>query len=121
MNTILAQLIIGGDKNGPAIDIQGPEQTEGGLIDLSNPNIGAIIGPALTLVFAAAGIGLLLMIISSGFSLMTSAGDPKKAAAGKSRLTNAIIGFILIFAAYWIVQILGVILGWESIGTIFNQ
>lgn len=116
MNKALAQLIIGGGKNGPAVDIQDPAG-----FAFSNAGLGEIIGKSLSYIFAAAGIGLLLMIISSGFSLMTSAGDPKKAAGGKARLTNAIVGFILIFAAFWLVQILGTILGWESIGTIFSQ
>lgn len=112
----LTQLIIGGDTNGPAMGIQSPEGFAFG-----GAGLGEIVGKSLGYVFAAAGIGLLLMIISSGFSLMTSAGDPKKAAAGKSRLTNAIVGFILIFSAFWIVQILGVVLGWDSIGTTFGQ
>lgn len=96
--------------------INGPEGFK-----FANAGLGEIIGQSLIYVFATAGIGLLLMIISSGFSLMTSGGDPKKAAGGKARLTNAIIGFILIFTAFWLVQILGTILGWESIGTIFSQ
>lgn len=116
MNNTLAQLIIGGGENGPAIDIQGPEGFAFG-----GAGLGEIVGKSLGYIFAAAGIGLLLMIISSGFSLMTSAGDPKKAAAGKTTLTNGVIGFLLIFAAFWIVQILGVVLGWDSISTIFGQ
>ncbi len=116
MHKALSQLIIGGDRNGPAVNIQDPAG-----FAFSGAGLGEIIGKSLTYIFAAAGIGLLLMIISSGFSLMTSAGDPKKAGAGKSRLTNAIVGFLLIFAAFWIVQILGTILGWESIGNIFAQ
>jgi len=80
----------------------------------ASSGIGEIVGTSLGYVFAAAGIGLLLMIISSGFTLMMSAGDAKKAAAGKTTLTNAVIGFILVFAAFWITQILGVIFGWEG-------
>lgn len=115
MQKALAQFSIGGGSNGPGIDIQGPEG-----FAFEGAGIGAIIGQSLSYVFAAAGIGLLLMIISSGFSMMMSAGDPKKAAAGKTALTNAIIGFILIFAAFWIVQIMGTILGWQSILDIFQ-
>ena len=40
----------------------------------------------------------------------------QKLESGKGRLTNAIIGFFLIFAAYWIVQLAGYIFGWSSIG-----
>ena len=84
-------------------------------------NIGAIVGQSLPYVFAFAGIGLLLMIIASSFAMMTSAGDPKKLEQGKHRLTNAIIGFLLVFAAFWIVQLVGTMFGWESINNIFGQ
>lgn len=77
--------------------------------------IGTIIGQSIAFVFAFAGIGLLLMIISSGFSMMTAAGDAKKLEGSKARLTNAVIGFLLIFASFWIVQLTGRILGWDTL------
>lgn len=86
----------------------------------ASSNLGQIISQALPYIFAAAGIGLLLMIIWSGYTMMLSAGDPKKLAKGRSQLTNAIIGFILVFAAYWIVQILGLVFGWQQIPNIFG-
>lgn len=116
MNKLLAQLIIEGNGGLPDMSIDGPDGFK-----FNGQGIGAIVGQSLTFVFAAAGIGLLLMIISSGYSLIMSAGDPKKAAAGKATLTNAIIGFLLIFAAFWIVQIMGTVLGWQSILDIFGQ
>jgi hypothetical protein len=97
-------------------NIEGPE----GFV-FGSSSIGDIISKSLDYVFAFAGIGLLLMIISSGFAMMTSAGDPKKLQAGQHRLTNAIVGFIIVFAAFWIVQLLGTMLGWESIFTTFGQ
>lgn len=82
---------------------------------LASDSIGSIITKGLSYVFAFAGLGLLLMIITSGFTLMLAAGDPKKMAKGKDTLTNAIIGFLVIFAAFWIVQIVGIALGWQGI------
>lgn len=105
------------DLNIGDYSISGPENFAFG-----SGNIGEIVGKSLGYVFAAAGLGLLLMIISSGFTLMMSAGDAKKAAAGKSTLTNAVLGFIVVFAAFWVTQILGVIFGWEGyIQQIFGQ
>lgn len=116
MKRLLAQFTIGGGDNGPQFSIEGIGTT------FDNASIGEIVGKALPLVFAAAGIGLLLMIISSGFTLMMSAGDAKKAAAGKATLTNSIVGFLLVFAAFWITQALGVVFGWQdSITAIFGQ
>lgn len=116
MHKLLAQIVNIEGNGGPGISIEGPADFKFG-----GDNIGYILGQALSYVFAAAGIGLLLMIISSGFSLMMSAGDAKKLAAGKATLTNSIIGFLLIFAAFWIVQIMGIVLGWQSIFQIFGQ
>ena len=81
--------------------------------------IGDIIGRAVPLVFAIAGIGLLIMIIASGFKLMTSAGDAKKMEQGRQQLTYAVVGFIVIFASFWIVQILGIITG-INFGSVFK-
>jgi len=81
-----------------------------------NPTIGGIISTALPIVIGLAGLGLLLMIIFAGYALMTSAGDAKKMEEGKQRLTMAILGFIIIFGAYWVVQILGVMFG-GGVGT----
>lgn len=113
----LAQIInIEGNGGAPPVTIEGPAD-----FIFGSSNLGEIVGASLSYVFAAAGIGLLLMIISSGFTLMMSAGDAKKLASGRSRLTNSIVGFLLVFGAFWIVQIIGTILGWqESIGSIFQ-
>jgi hypothetical protein len=84
-------------------------------------SLGDVIGGALKVIFPIAGIGLLLMIISAGFTLMTSAGDPKKMQAGTQRLTYAIVGFLIIFAAYWLVQIAGRVFGIPEIQSIFGS
>ena len=62
-------------------------------------NIGTILDAMMPLIFGFAGFGLLLMIVSSGFTLLTSAGDAKKLESGKQRLTYAIVGFLVIFVA----------------------
>jgi hypothetical protein len=82
--------------------------------------LGSIISRALTYIFLFAGIGLLLVLIMSGFSFMTSAGDPKKMEKAKGQLTNALIGFLLIFVSFWLVQAAGYIFGMESITAIFS-
>lgn len=116
MNRLLAQFVIEGDGNSPGFSVDNPDNFAFG-----GAKIGEIVGTSLSYVFAAAGIGLLLMIISSGFTLMTSAGDAKKLTQGKTTLTNSLVGFILIFGAFWIVQIVGTALGWQSIFDIFGQ
>jgi len=94
--------------------IQGPE-------GMQLTSVSKIITDGIPFVFAAAGIGLLFMIITAGFTLLTSAGDTKKMEAGKNRLTYGVLGFIVVFVAYWIVQLLGAMLGIAEITTIFGK
>jgi hypothetical protein len=86
----------------------------------SNPTIGTILSAAIPLVLGFAGLGLLLMLISAGYTFLTSAGDAKKMEQGKQQLTNAVVGFIIVFAAYWIVQLVGIIFKLESIKSVFG-
>ena len=77
--------------------------------DLSTP--GGIVTRVLTFIFPLAGLILFLMISWSGFEIITGAGDSAKVTAGKQRLTAAIIGFLILFASYWMVQIMEVVFG----------
>lgn len=99
------------------LGIEGIDGSIEGSVKLGN--IGAVLNQAIPFIFAFAGIGLLLMLLSAGFNFLTSAGDPKKLEAGKQRLTNAIVGFLIIFVAYWAVQMAGVIFGIKEIQETF--
>ncbi|OGV93136.1 hypothetical protein A3B57_02500 [Microgenomates group bacterium RIFCSPLOWO2_01_FULL_47_10] len=83
-------------------------------IGLTNPNmstLGGIVNTIMTYLIPIGGLVLLVMIISGGITMMTAISDPKAAEAGKQRVTSALIGFIILFAAYWIVQLLEIVLG----------
>ncbi len=82
-------------------------------------NIGNIISTLLPYLFTISGIILLLYLIYGGLQLMLSRGDPKGVQAAQGKITTAIIGFIIIFIAYWLVQLLGKVLGLTQIGGIF--
>jgi hypothetical protein len=43
--------------------------------------------------------------------MMIAANDEKGLAEAKGKITNALIGFLLLFVSYWLVQIIGHILG----------
>jgi hypothetical protein len=51
------------------------------------------------------------MLLAGGFTMLSSASNPEAADKGKQQITTALIGFIIIFAAYWIVQIVEIVLG----------
>ena len=83
-------------------------------------DIGKVISRAVPYVFAFAGLGLLLMLLSAGFDYLTSAGDEKKLETAKQRLTYALVGFLIIFTAFWLVQIAAKIFGLTEAQSIFK-
>lgn len=97
----------------------------GALEDIAAPNfagqdIGFVVGALIPYLFTFAGILLLLYLVLGGFQLMTSRGDSKAVEAGKSKIMYALIGFIIVFFAYWITQFVGLILGIDTLLTIFT-
>jgi hypothetical protein len=82
-------------------------------------NIGAVITNLLPYIFGGAAIALLIYLIIGGFQMMLSRGDPKAMQAAQAKITNAIIGFVIIVIAFFVVQLLGQLLGIED--TAFGQ
>jgi hypothetical protein len=72
-----------------------------------------LINLIVKLLFVAAGIVLFFMVIMAGFSMIK--GDSKDKDKAKTTLTSALMGFIVMFAAYWIMQIIQLLTG-MSIG-----
>lgn len=60
-------------------------------------------------VFVIAGIVLFFLFIYAGFLFIT--GDVKGKDKAKEVLQGAVLGFIVMFAAFWIVQIVKVVTG----------
>ncbi len=81
---------------------------------------GEIITQLLPYLFAAAGFALLIYLIYGGFQLMTSSGNPDKTKAAGEILTHAVIGFVIIFIAYWLVQLVGIVFGITDVKNIFK-
>lgn len=71
-----------------------------------------IIENLVTTAVIIAGVGLLFMIMISGYQFISSSGgDPKSKEAARNRLTWGIIGFIIVFAAFWFIQLLEAVTG----------
>ena len=84
---------------------------EGTNFKLENETIGGMIGKLLPYIYVIAGLVLLLMLISGGIGLMTSAGNPDKSKASYGKITGALIGFLIIFVSYFVAKIVEVVFG----------
>jgi len=73
-----------------------------------------------TIVFFIAGVLIVIYSLSAGIGLMTSGGNPSSVQSNKAKLTNALVGFLILLASYWIVQIVGTVLGLEGITNTFS-
>ncbi len=73
--------------------------------------LGGIVSSFLPYILGIAGLVLLLFLIMGGFQYLTSGGDPKATQSAQAKMTSAVVGFILLFVAYWLFQIIGILLG----------
>lgn len=80
-------------------------------------SLSSIIQKFIPYSLAIAGFGLMIFLIIGGFSCLTSAGDPKKLEGCKQKITTALVGFVIVFTAYWITQIVDYIF---RLGSPFN-
>lgn len=80
------------------------EQTKPGYFDnFLQTKVGQIIGTVLTFV----GALFFILMIYAGIMWMTSQGNDQQVTKAKDLLINAIIGIIIVFAAYAITSFLG--------------
>ena len=77
---------------------------------------GGIISEVLKYAFPIAGTILFLMLIFAGVKMLTGATNSKNMDEGKQIIGTAIAGFIILFASYWIIQLIEVIFGIKILG-----
>lgn len=70
-----------------------------------------IVSAFFPYVFAIAGLILFAFLIMGGFGLLTSGGNPETVKKAQGKITSALVGFLIIFLAYWLTQILEIIFG----------
>ena len=83
-------------------------------------DVGKLVSIIVSNAIIVAGIIMLFLILLGGISMIGGAGanNPQKVAQGKQTATIAVIGFIIVFAAYWIIQIIQKITGLQIVGPV---
>ncbi|OGJ15310.1 hypothetical protein A2585_03185 [Candidatus Nomurabacteria bacterium RIFOXYD1_FULL_39_12] len=82
--------------------------------NLSNlSGIGLYVSAIITGSISIAGIIFLFLLVGSGIAMISGAGknDPQSVQKGKQTATSALIGFVVVFMAYWIVKLIELITG----------
>lgn len=79
-------------------------QTITGPVNKFN-NLADIINAVLKIVFPLALFILFVFLLWSGFDMVRNLGNPKLVESAKLRITNAVIGIILLAVSYWLSEI----------------
>lgn len=83
------------------VNINAPKQFQ----NLENINISGLITIVITASFIIASIAFFFMLILGGLKWITSGGDKGKVEGAKSQITAALIGLVIVFAAWTILSI----------------
>lgn len=83
---------------------------------IPDTDIGKVIGAVVGLLLVISAIAAFLFLILGGLQWITSGGDKAGMEAARSKITSAIIGLIIVAAAWAIMLLLGQFIGFD----IFN-
>jgi hypothetical protein len=67
-------------------------------------SLDQLIQTIINVILLIAGIVAVIYLIVGGYQYITSSGNAEQAQAGRTTVLNAIIGLVIIFAAYLIVR-----------------
>lgn len=95
------------DKPGSPLDATA---VQGGGFNTS-ATFQTIIGTILTMVIGLIGVIFLILAIYGGFKWMTAAGNEEAVEKAKKTMTDAILGLIIVLAAYALSRFIVVIFG----------
>ncbi len=84
-------------------------------------DFGALVNSVLSIVMVIALLLVLLYLVLGGIEWITSGGDKGKTESARNKITAAIIGIIILAAAYALTQLVAWILGFEGLGSAFNN
>lgn len=83
------------------INIDAPEQ----FSNLQNIDFGGLITIVITFAIIIAALAFFFMLILGGIKWITSGGDKGKVESARSQITSALIGLVVVFAAWAILSV----------------
>lgn len=73
--------------------------------------LGDVVSIAILIAILIASVILTLYLIIGALRLIFSAGDPKNIEGARGMIVTAIIGFIIVFVAFWLLLVIETIIG----------
>ena len=100
--SVLPLLLLPASAHAQLSDAQASLETIGGSLgdDLGSQSLEQLIASIIQVLLSVLGIIFLILTIYAGFLYLTSQGDKDKAGKAIKLLTQAVIGLVIIIAAY---------------------
>ena len=89
----------------------------GSFANLQNVTANKMVSSAIIMVLIVVSLIFFFILVIGGLKLITSGGDEKKVAAARAQITNALIGLVIVFAAWAIMKLIGSVFGIDLLGT----
>ncbi|OGM10801.1 hypothetical protein A2Z22_02855 [Candidatus Woesebacteria bacterium RBG_16_34_12] len=77
-----------------------------GFENLVNLSFGTLISAGIQLVLVVAAIVFFFILVLGGIKWITSGGDKGNTEAARNQITAALVGLVIVFAAWAIIQII---------------
>jgi hypothetical protein len=91
----------------------------GGTADDSGTLIAKLVVTLWRTLIVLGGLAVLIFLISGGLAWLTAGGDKAKVEAARDRITNALIGMVIVFASVAIVNFVGPAIGFDVLNLSF--
>lgn len=86
-------------------------QTTGVTVAQVFASPASFINILLPTAYVVSGLVILFLFVFGGLSIIMAGDNQKGVDKGKEAIKSAVIGFLIIFTAYWIIQIIEIVIG----------
>lgn len=95
--SIFNSIVKSANAQGTAINVDRPSYAP--------DNLGSIIGSVVNATIVIGALAAFMYLVLGGFQWITAGGDPKKTEEAQKKITNAVIGLVIIVAAWAIMNV----------------
>ena len=83
---------------------------------LASITVPAVIQAAITFALVIAAVVFFFMLVIGGIKWITSGGDKTQTEGARNQITAALIGLVIVFAAWAIIRLIGTFFGFNILG-----
>lgn len=79
-------------------------------------SLGDIVSKIVPPIVSLAGLAAFFFLVFGGLRYLSSGGDEKAITEAKKIITNALLGLLIVFVAFWAIRIIETVLGLNITG-----